>query len=148
MLPAALHADARVSVIRRAGAARFPPASTFFSFLIMKYVNKVILLGNATRDAELKSTKNGHAVCTFGLATSREWTDAGGERQVAPEFHDVVVWGPFGEACAKHVKKGKPLYVEGRLHTSAIERSDGTKNRRTEIVAEEVVFLGQAPQAA
>lgn len=114
----------------------------------MKYVNKVILLGNVTRDAELKSTKSGHSVCTFGLATSREWTDANGERQVTPEFHNLVVWGPYGEACAKHVKKGKPLYVEGRLHTSAIERSNGTKDRRTEIVVDEVVFVGLSPTVA
>jgi len=113
----------------------------------MKYVNKVILLGNATRDAELKSTKNGHSICTFGLATSRTWTDANGERRVTPEFHDLVVWGPFGEACSKHVKKGKSLYVEGCLHTSVIERRDGTKDRRTEIVADEIVFMGQLPQA-
>lgn len=124
------------------------PASFYFLLLlIMKYVNKVILLGNATRDAELKSTRNGRSVCTFGLATSREWTDADGERQSMPEFHDLVVWGPFAEACAKHVKKGKPLYVEGCLHTSVIERRDGTKDRRTEIVVDEVVFLGIGPKA-
>lgn len=114
----------------------------------MKYVNKVILLGNATRDAELKATKAGVPVCTFGLATNREWKDANGELRSQPEFHNLVVWNGLGEACAKHVKKGKPLYVEGHLRTTAGDRRDGSKFRRTEIVVDEVVFVGHNPTAS
>lgn len=108
----------------------------------MKSVNKVLLIGNATRDAELKSTKAGQPVCTFGLATNREWRGHDGDVQQDVEFHSLVVWGPFAEACARHVKKGKPLYVEGHLKTGSFEGKGKATVHRTEVVVDELVFLG------
>ena len=108
----------------------------------MKSVNKVILLGNATRDPELKSTQNGQSVCTFGLATNRTWKDAGGEKQSAVEYHSIVAWGGLADLCGKNVQKGKPLYLEGYLKTRNWEGAGRTKMFRTEIVLENIVLLG------
>lgn len=108
----------------------------------MKTVNQVTVLGNATRDPELKSLQNGQSVCTFGLATNRVWKDAKGERQSLPEFHNLVAWGKLADFCFQYVKKGKPLYVEGYLKTRAWDGTDGQKMHRTEIVMEELVLLG------
>ena len=107
----------------------------------MKSVNKVTLLGNITRDAELKSTTNGQPVCTFGLATNRVWKDPSGQKQSLPEYHNLVVWGSLAEFCADGLKKGKPVYVEGYLKTRSWENPDGTKVYRTEIVAENIILL-------
>jgi single-strand DNA-binding protein len=109
----------------------------------MKSVNKVILLGNAARDAELKSTSTGQSVCTFAIATNRVWKDAQGEKQSLAEFHSIVCWGGLAEFCALHIRKGKPAYVEGYLKTRSWENPEGQKTYRTEIVAENVILLGQ-----
>jgi single-strand DNA-binding protein len=108
----------------------------------MKSVNKVILLGNVTRDPELKSTTNGQSVCTFGLATNRVWRDANGEKQSLPEYHNLVSWGGLAEFCEQSVRKGKPLYIEGYIKTRSWDSSEGTKIFRTEIVVENLVLLG------
>ncbi|MFA7682282.1 MAG: single-stranded DNA-binding protein [Candidatus Peribacteraceae bacterium] len=108
----------------------------------MKSVNKVTLLGNVTRDPELKSTTNGQSVCTFGLATNRVWKDASGEKQSLPEYHNLVAWGGLADFCEQNVKKGKPLYVEGYLKTRSWDSPEGTKIFRTEIVLENLVLLG------
>jgi single-strand DNA-binding protein len=113
----------------------------------MKSVNKVVLLGHVTHDPEIKTTKNGQHVCTFDLATSREWKDSAGEMQLLAEFHHIVVWGAFATTCGTHVKKGKPLYIEGYLKTNSWEGKQREKVSRTEIVAEEVVFLAASAQA-
>ncbi len=114
----------------------------------MKSVNRVTLLGNVTRDAEAKVIPSGKAVCTFGLATDRVWKDAQGERQKLPEFHTVVAWGRLAEFCGEHVKKGKPLYVEGHLRTHQWEKPEGQKHYRTEIVLENVTLLGSRVEQA
>ena len=108
----------------------------------MKSVNRVTLLGNVTRDPELKSTGAGQSVCTFGLATNRVWKDAAGEKQSLAEFHNLVAWGGLAEFCAGNVRKGKPLYVEGYLKTRSWDGPEGSKIFRTEIVIENVVLLG------
>lgn len=108
----------------------------------MKSVNRVTLLGNVTRDPELKSTGNGQSVCTFGLATNRVWRDSSGERQSLPEYHNLVAWGGLGEFCGQHVRKGKPLFIEGYLKTRSWDGQEGTKVFRTEIVIENLVLLG------
>lgn len=108
----------------------------------MKSVNTVILLGNATRDAELKNTKAGQSVCTFGLATNRFRKLENGEKEELPEFHSLVAWGALAELCAKTVKKGKPLYVEGYIKTSSWEGKAKEKMQRTEVIVEELVLLG------
>lgn len=108
----------------------------------MKSVNKVILLGNVTREPELKATANGQAVCTFGLATNRIWKDASGEKQSLAEYHNLVAWGGLAEFCGQNVHKGKPIYVEGYLKTRSWDGPEGSKIFRTEIVIENLVLLG------
>lgn len=108
----------------------------------MKSVNKVTLLGNVTRDPDLKALVGGQSVCTFGLATNRVWKDPKGERQSLPEFHNIVAWGALAEFCNQYVRKGKPLYIEGYLKTRSWDGPEGAKIFRTEIVAENVILLG------
>ena len=112
----------------------------------MKSVNSVTLLGNVTRDPELKATTNGQSVCTFGLATNRVWKDPNGVKQSLPEYHNVVAWGGLAEFCGQYVKKSKPLYIEGYLKTRSWDGPEGTKIFRTEIVAEDVILLGPRPE--
>jgi single-strand DNA-binding protein len=108
----------------------------------MKSVNKVTILGNITRDPELKSTTGGQSVATFGLATNRVWRDADGEKRSLPEYHNIVVWGSLAEFASQYVHKGKPLYVEGYLKTRSWDGGEGTKIFRTEVVAENIILLG------
>lgn len=109
----------------------------------MKSVNRVVLLGNATRDTETRPGKSGQAVCTFGLATNRVWKDSNGEKQSSAEFHNIVAFGWLAEFCEQHIKKGKPLYVEGYLKTRSWEdEKTGKMKYLTEIVAEDIVLLG------
>jgi single-strand DNA-binding protein len=106
-------------------------------------VNKVILVGNAGRDPELKSLPSGQAVANFSLATSRRWKDKSGEKQEQTEWHNVVAFGRTAEVIAQYVGKGSKLYVEGRLQTrSWDDKQSGEKRYRTEIVADSVQFLG------
>lgn len=108
----------------------------------MKSVNKVILLGNVTRDPVLKQTGNGQSVVTFGLATNRVWRDAAGQKQTLPEFHNLVAWGKLAEFSGENVRKGKPLFIEGYLKTRNWDSAEGTKVFRTEIVIENLVLVG------
>ncbi|MBI3331334.1 single-stranded DNA-binding protein [Candidatus Peregrinibacteria bacterium] len=108
----------------------------------MKSVNTVTLLGNVTHNPEVKSTPEGRAVCTFGVATNRFWKDAKGAKKSQAEFHNLVAFGKLGDVCGKYLKKGKPVYVQGHLKTDAWEKPEGTKHRRTEIVVENLVLLG------
>lgn len=112
----------------------------------MKSVNKVILLGNVTRDPLLKQTGGGQPIVTFGLATNRVWRDAQGEKQSLPEFHNLVAWGKLAEFTAEHVRKGKPLFIEGYLKTRSWDSPEGTKIFRTEVVVENLVLVGPRPQ--
>lgn len=108
----------------------------------MKSVNKVILLGNITRDPELKSTNGGQSVCTFGLATNRIWKGTDGQKQSLPEYHNIVAWSGLADFCSQYVQKGKPVYIEGYLKTRSWENETGAKVFRTEIVLENIVLLG------
>jgi|TARA_B100002003_G_C14034831_1_gene498718 single-strand DNA-binding protein len=108
----------------------------------MKSVNKVTLLGNVTRDPELKSTTGGQTVTTFGLATNRVWRDGEGEKRSLPEYHNLVAWGGLAEFSGQYVRKGKPLYIEGYLKTRSWDSGEGTKIFRTEVVLENIVLLG------
>lgn len=114
----------------------------------MKSVNKVILLGNVTRDPELKSIGTGQSVCTFGLATNRVWKDQAGEKQSLPEYHNLVAWGGLAEFAGQNIRKGKALYIEGYLKTRSWENPEGAKIFRTEIVIENLVLLGPRDAAA
>lgn len=104
-------------------------------------LNKVQLIGNLTRDPELKYTPSGTGVCTFGLATNREWTDSSGQKQEGVEFHRIVAWGKLGEICSQLMTKGRKVYVEGRLQTRAWKSQDGADRQVTEIVIDEMILL-------
>lgn len=107
-------------------------------------LNRATIIGNATRDPEMRYTPNGQAVCSFGVATNRRWTDKNtGEAQEQVEFHDVVAWGKLAENISQMVKKGAPVYVEGRLQTHQWEGQDGAKRQRTEIIASNIIVLGR-----
>lgn len=114
----------------------------------MKSVNTVTLLGNVTFDPELKTPGEGMTVCTFGLATNREWRDANGDKQSQAEFHTLVAWGKLAEFCAQYVNKGKPVYVEGHLKTNSWENPQGTKLQKTEVVVDNLVLLGTKQKSA
>lgn len=103
-------------------------------------VNKVILIGNLTRDPDLRYTPSGAAVCTFGLATNREWKMASGEGKEDVQFHALVCWNKLAELCATLLTKGRKIYVEGRLETHEYE-SNGDKRYKTEVVIEDMVIL-------
>ena len=103
------------------------------------YLNKAFIIGNLTRDPELRSLPSGVQVTTFGVATNRVWKDKEGARQESTEFHNIVVFGRQAETSAQYLKKGSSVLIEGRLQTRSWE-SDGVKKYRTEIVADRVQF--------
>ncbi len=99
--------------------------------------NKAFVLGNVTRDPELRTTPSGQSVASFGIATNRIWKSQSGERQKSAEFHNVVAWGRLAEICHQYLKKGSLVFVEGRIQTRSWQDKDsGQKRFRTEIVAE------------
>jgi len=103
------------------------------------YLNKVQLIGNLTRDPELKSTPSGAKVCSFSLATNETFKDAQGQKKETVEFHNIVVWGKTAENVAQYMKKGSQIYIEGKLQTRSWDK-DGVKHYRTEINALHVQF--------
>ncbi len=104
------------------------------------YLNKAFVIGNLTRDPELKSLPSGIKVATLSLATNRVWKDKSGARQESSDFHNVVVFGNQAETVSQYLKKGSSLLVEGRMQTRSWDAQDGTKKYRTEIVADRVQF--------
>ena len=108
----------------------------------MGSVNKVILVGNLGRDAEVRYTSGGTAVATLSLATTDIWTDKGGQRQEKTEWHRVVLWGKTAETLQEYLLKGRQIYVEGRLQTRQWDDRDGNKRYTTETRADRVVLLG------
>ena len=114
----------------------------------MASVNKVILIGNLGRDPEIRYTQGGQAVANFTLATNERWRDKEGQNQERTEWHRIVVWGKQAENCAKYLAKGRSCYIEGRLQTREWEDKEGNKRQTTEIVAQNVTFLGSRGDAA
>jgi single-strand DNA-binding protein len=108
----------------------------------MGSVNKVILVGNLGRDAELRYTPGGAAVATLNLATTEVWNDKSGQRQEKTEWHRVVLWGKQAESLQEYLTKGKQIYVEGRLQTRQWDDKDGNKKYTTEIKADRITLLG------
>jgi len=104
-------------------------------------LNKVQLIGNLTRDPELRYTPSGAAVCTIGLATNRYWTTEAGEKKEEVEFHRVVAWNKLAEICSQLLAKGRKIYVEGRLRTASWQAQDGTQKSTTEVVIEDMILL-------
>ena len=109
----------------------------------MRSVNKVILIGNLTRDPELKETQSGQPITTFGIATNREWNTSDSERKKSTEFHEVVAWSKLAEICNTYLKKGKLVYLEGYLKTKSWETETGEKRFRTEIVLQDMIMLNK-----
>lgn len=106
--------------------------------------NKAFVLGNVTRDPELRTTPSGQSVCSFGLATNRVWRNQAGERQEQVEFHNIVAWGRLAQTCSQYLKKGSLVFIEGRIQTRSWQDQSGQKRYRTEIVAE-TMQLGPRP---
>jgi single-strand DNA-binding protein len=108
----------------------------------MYSLNRATLIGNITRDPELRNTPNGQTVTSFSIATNRRWKNqATNEFQEATEYHDVVAWGKAAEFIANFMKKGNKIYIDGRLQTRGWETPDGVKQRRTEVIVENFVPL-------
>ncbi|MEN9796649.1 MAG: hypothetical protein RL653_345 [Pseudomonadota bacterium] len=105
-------------------------------------VNKAIVIGNLGKDPEVRFTPGGQAVANFSVATNESWKDKNGQAQERTEWHRIVVWGKLAELCGEYLKKGRSAYVEGRLQTREWTDKEGKKNYTTEIVANQVVFLG------
>jgi single-strand DNA-binding protein len=114
----------------------------------MASVNKVILIGNLGRDPELRYTQGGQAVATFSIATTENFTKKTGEREERTEWHRIVAWARTAELCAQYLAKGRSVYIEGRLTTREWENKEGQKQRTTEIVAQNVQFLGPRGQSS
>ncbi len=108
----------------------------------MASVNKVILVGNLGADPEMRYTASGHAVANFRIATNERWTDKNGQPQEKAEWHNIVVWNKLAEISGKYLKKGRSVYVEGRLQTRTWEDQAGNKRYTTEVVAHAMQMLG------
>lgn len=104
-------------------------------------LNRATIIGNLTRDPELRTTPNGQSVASFAIATNRRWTTQSGETQDATEYHEIVAWGKLGELAQQLLSKGKKAYIEGRLQTRQWDAPDGAKRQRTEIIAENIIAL-------
>ena len=104
-------------------------------------LNKVQLIGNLTKDPELRYTPSGRAVCTFSIATNRSWTTESGEKREEADFHRIVAWGKLGELCSQFLTKGRKTYVEGRLSTRSWTAQDGQQKSITEVVIDDMLLL-------
>ena len=109
------------------------------------YLNRAEIIGNLTRDPEVRTTANGQLVASFSVATNHAWKDASGQKQEKAEFHHVVAWGKLAEICQKFLHKGRKVFLDGRLQTREWEGQDGAKRNRTEIVAETMILLDKPP---
>jgi len=109
----------------------------------MRSLNKVTLIGNLTRDPEVRQTTNGQTVATFSIATNRYWKDANGNQNEETEYHDLVAWGKLAEVCQKYLKTGTAVYIEGRLKTRSWDGQDGHKRYKTEVIIADLNILGR-----
>ncbi|MFA7654020.1 MAG: single-stranded DNA-binding protein [Candidatus Magasanikbacteria bacterium] len=111
-------------------------------------LNRVTIIGRLTRDPELRNLPSGKSVCTMSIATGRTWTDAAGQKQQQSEFHNIVLWGKLGEIANQYLRKGRQVYLEGRLQTRDWVGKDSVKRYRTEIVADNMIMLGGNPNTS
>lgn len=111
-------------------------------------LNRVTLIGNLTRDPELKYTPSGTAVCTFGVATNRSWTTNDGQIKEETQYHRLVAWQKLAELCGKLLTKGRKVYVEGRLVYRSFTGKDGQQRSITEIVLDDFIVFGDGPRRA
>ena len=105
-------------------------------------LNKVMLIGNLGRDPEMRYTPSGKPVTSFSMASSRSWVSSDGERREETEWFNVVAWGNLAEICNQHLARGQQVYIEGRLQTRSWEDNNGQRHFRTEVVANEMIILG------
>lgn len=110
-------------------------------------LNRVQLIGNVTREVEIKNTPTGKTVASFSVATNQQWKDAQGNVQKRAEFHNIVAWGKLAEICHQYVTKGMRIFAEGGLQTRQWESQDAQKHTRTEIILENMIMLSQRPRA-
>ncbi len=110
-------------------------------------VNKAILIGHLGKDPELKYTTNGRAVATFSLATNENWTDQSGQKQTKTTWHNIVAWGKQAEVINEYCRKGKQLYIEGRIENRSWDKDDGTKGYISEVIIQNFRFLGSRDDA-
>lgn len=103
-----------------------------------------MIIGNVTRDPELKSTPSGQSVVSFSVATNLIWNDQSGNQQKKTEFHNIIAWRKLAEICAKYLRKGSKVFIEGRLQTTDWTGNDGVKRYRTEIVTENMIMLDKS----
>jgi single-strand DNA-binding protein len=108
----------------------------------MRGLNKVMIIGQLGRDPEMRYTPSGRPVTSFSVATTRSWTSGDGDRREETEWFNVVAWGNLAEICKQYLRKGQSVYVEGRLQTRGWDDQDGKKHFRTELVASEMIILG------
>ena len=113
----------------------------------MNFLNKAQIIGNLTRDPEIRELKNGQNVCTLGVATNRHWKTPDGNYQEEVEFHNVVCWGKLAELAEKLLQKGTKVFFEGRLRTRNWEDENGIKHYRTEIVAQDMIVLSRKKES-
>jgi len=111
-------------------------------------LNRAMIIGNLTRDPEVRTTPSGQTVANFGVATNHAWTDSAGQKQEKTEFHNIVAWSKLADICGQFLGKGRKVYVEGRLQTREWEGQDGVKRYRTEIVADNMIMLDRSNGAA
>jgi len=111
-------------------------------------LNRAMIIGNLTRDPEVRTTPSGQTVASFAVATNLVWTDANGQKQQKVEFHNIVAWRKLGEICGTWLKKGKQVYIEGRLQTRDWVGQDGVRKYRTEIIADNMIMLGSTGGSA
>jgi single-strand DNA-binding protein len=110
-------------------------------------LNKVMIIGRLGRDPEMRYTPSGRPVTTFNVATTRSWNSSDGERHAETEWFNVVAWGSLAEICKQHLVKGQQVYIEGRLQTRVWEDNSGNKRSSTEIVANEMIVLGDRKES-
>ncbi|MFM1910720.1 MAG: Single-stranded DNA-binding protein [Pseudomonadota bacterium] len=108
----------------------------------MASVNKVILVGNLGRDPEMRFMPNGEAVCNFSIATTDSWKDKSGQKQERTEWHNIVIYRKLAEIAGEYLKKGRPVYIEGRLQTRKWQTKEGQDRYTTEIIADQMQMLG------
>ncbi len=111
-------------------------------------LNKVMIIGNVTRDPEVRTTPSGISVASFGVATNFSWKDKEGTQQKRAEFHNVVAWRKLAEIIGQYVKKGSRIYIEGRLQTRSWDDQSGVKRFRTEIVADNMIMLDRKGESS
>lgn len=114
----------------------------------MYSLNRASIIGNLTRDPEMRKTQTGQSVCSFSVATNRSWTGQDGVKQEASDFHNVVAWGKLAEICGQYLTKGRKVYVDGRMQTRDWEGQDGVRRYRTEIVTENMIILDRPSGSA